>query len=573
MESHGRTNNGFIAVLGDLLVTGTIATFTGIGRVLWRYRLEAWLIVFTVANALLVNLYVTVGAWVLLLAIPPVRDGLSRSRAAGTIRRRWTRACTHSGMVGDLLPYGPIVQRVQPVRVGYRLDVRVASCVTAADLEAHVEELATSLRAITVRVESDTALKGKDRAAVTIVMKDPFLNAPPDPWPDLDSNEVSVWEPTIIGMNDDGAYLRRRIVGNHILVGGITGGGKSVFLRPLLATAALSKDPCALWLFDAKVMELAPWAKAAQEFVGRDGPLALEVLRYLVKVADERQQEIVEAGGDKLRRSAGLPVHAIVIDELAAFTELDEGKEIMKALRNLASRGRALGITLIGATQIPHSNLIDTTLRNQFSIRVGFRCADRHHAGTIFGQPDAAAAAAEISDLTPGVGYALDETGRYVRFRSVLIGRPDDEHPDRSDDVLTVVRRAHGARPEWRRPGLPERGLPGVTPEGGNNRGNAGDGNQDVAPRRVEPSAAEVFAAEVAAVLTDEGCSQAEVCRRLGRDKTDGRVRRALTALQADGRAVKVDGRWQRPDGRSATPHATDSTLASPSPILESEAA
>lgn len=489
-----------------------------------------------------------------LLAIPRTRQALHRYLEVSRLRRDWTRAVIDSGAhephtrsrrKADFL--GPRVIDVQDTRSGDLLEVKVGRGGDVGSLIAYQDRIARCLDTKHRHVQEIRVMPDKDRssrAKVLIVRRDPFANEPPVTWPPLHDglDNVSVWNPVTVGTCEDGRPLEVKLVGNHILVGGITGGGKSVFLRPLLATAALSKDPCALWLFDAKLVELAPWAPCAQEFVGRDGKRALEVLAGIQQIADHRQQEIVATGNDKIRRSDRLPVHVIVVDELANYAELPEGGKIMTALRDLASRGRALGIVVICATQVPHSDIIDTTLRNQFSTRIAFRCADRHHAGTILGQADVAAAAAEISDRLPGAGYALAETGRWTYFRSVFVGRPDDAEPGRTDDVRVVVEHATARRAD--------RVLAGLVTDQGDAPSLEGEIDQaaDQAPDDRVDQAARTSLGDVMAALVehlDEApLAGAELARRIGRRPDDRTVRRALAALQTDGRAVRTSDGW-----------------------------
>jgi hypothetical protein len=410
-----------------------------LARTFSDYRLEVALTTLGVILVFVIKdtpLGIPVGLLLLTGAYLARDRGLQILHASG-VRRGWRHATTDCGLHDT-------VRHIRPAAAGDRLDVRIARGRSVTGLEAKTEELAACLKVREVRVQRDR--QDASRATVTLVRHDPFTDMPPVPWPGLQpDSKPTVWDPVRVGTTEEGEPLTARLVGNQILVGGVTGGGKSVYLRALLGTAAL--DPAArLWLFDAKFVELAPWAPAAQMLVGPDGARAVQVLEHLRGIADQRQQEIVATGADKIRRSAGLPVHVIVIDELGEFATMPEGKEIMSLLRSVAARGRALGITVVAATQSPYADVIDSPLRTQFKTRVVFRCMDRGHASTIVGNSPVAQLAADIPDSLPGVGYALDESGLSVRFRSVLIARPDDDEPDRVDDVLEIVERASGLR-------------------------------------------------------------------------------------------------------------------------------
>jgi hypothetical protein len=463
------------------------------------------------------------------------RDRICWTLHAATVRRAWRHAVEDCGLKDRC-------GRVTPAPAGDRLVVRVARGASVTGLEKRADELAACMRVGELRVQRDRRDAG--RATVTLVRRDPFVDMPPVPWPGLDpAVPVSVWDPVRVGTTEDGEPLTQRIVGNQILVGGTTGAGKSYYVRALLATAALSRDPCHVWLLDAKRVEFSPWAPAAQEFVGADGPRAVEVLRGLHEIAKQRQYEIEAESAEKIRRSQGLPVHVIFVDELTEYASMPEGKEILLLLRSIASMGRALGISIIAATQSPYADVIDSALRSVFKTRVVFRCMDRGHASTIVGgNGPLAQLAADIPETLPGVGYAADESGSFSRFRSVVIARKDDDHPDRADDVLDVRERAVNARIDA---GLAELLLPVVAaPDprrgslGGNGRarGNAarrGNGQRGSKP----PGLIEA----VFGLLGAEPVTQSWVAVELGRKPSDGSVRRALAALEEQGRVVRLD--------------------------------
>jgi S-DNA-T family DNA segregation ATPase FtsK/SpoIIIE len=461
---------------------------------------------------------------------------------AAHVRRAWRRAAEDCGLEDKC-------RRVTRAPAGDRLAVRIARGADVATLEKRVDKLAACLHVRELRVQ-----RGKDasRAVVTLVRRDPFTEMPPVPWPGLDpAVPVSVWDAVRVGTTEEGEPLTQRIVGNQILVGGTTGGGKSYYVRALLATAALSKDPCHVWLLDAKRVEFSPWRPAAQEFVGADGPRALEVLRMLHGIALQRQYEIEAAGAEKIRRAQGLPVHVLFVDELTEYASTPEGSEILLLMRSIASMGRALGISIIAATQSPYADVIDSALRSVFKTRVVFRCMDRGHASTIVGgNGPLAQLAADIPESLPGVGYAADESGSFVRFRSVVIARPDDEHPDRADDVLTVVERAAGNRIDAVFGTGPGQAGPGQgdSPVGGGVRGPA-DGRARRRSRGPKRSGQRADAVEAACAALSEHLSTDPLSGRalaelLGRQPDDSTVKRALRRMAGDGRAVRTPDGW-----------------------------
>jgi hypothetical protein len=102
-----------------------------------------------------------------------------------------------------------------------------------------------------VREPSDGSL-----ATVALVRRDPFADAKALPWPKVGAAELSLWEDTPVGIDEQSESVAIRLVERNVLIGGEPGAGKSAALSTLIATAAL--DPKArIWLLDGKLVELA----------------------------------------------------------------------------------------------------------------------------------------------------------------------------------------------------------------------------------------------------------------------------------------------------------------------------
>jgi DNA segregation ATPase FtsK/SpoIIIE-like protein len=514
-------------------------------RNLWHWRQELAMLLIAVAFLTGLVILPTVHrlAIALIAATLAVKGRLHIARWTRSARakRAWRRAMNDLGLDDRC-------RRVRHIAAGQKLDVTVARGRSVAGLEARAPELAASLQVQEVRVQQDR--KNARKATVTLVRQDPFVDMPPVPWPGLNPDSTpSVWEPVRIGTNEDGNPQTLKLVGNQILIGGVTGSGKSMLMRAVEATAALDTT-ARLWLLDAKLIELTPWAGVAEALVSDNAEEALRVLRHLKDLTDKRQREILasENGWDKITRASGLPVHIIVVDELGEYATMPEGKEILSLLASIARRGRALGIVVVAATQSPYADVIPSELRTQFKTRIVFRCMDRGHASTIVGNTPTAALAAAIDPDLPGVGYSLDESGLFARFRTVLVTRPDpDEHPDWDDQVSEIVNRASGLRVDAGLAALQALPPVGETPTGSPS-GNGGQGSGN--GKRRKPSSGKPqgpspeMIARVREHLGEEPVRQSAVAERLGRHPGDGTVRRVLEHLERQGQARKTEEGW-----------------------------
>src|SRR5881394_322214 len=98
---------------------------------------------------------------------------------------------------------------------------------------------------------------------------------------------LSMFDPLFLGIDEFGQPVYLDMVFHNILAGGEPGGGKSGLLNTITAHAALSTD-CRLVLLDGKLVELGPWRDVADEFVGPDLDHAIDVLRRLQLVVNNR---------------------------------------------------------------------------------------------------------------------------------------------------------------------------------------------------------------------------------------------------------------------------------------------
>jgi DNA segregation ATPase FtsK/SpoIIIE, S-DNA-T family len=95
------------------------------------------------------------------------------------------------------------------------------------------------------------------------------------------------------------------------------------------------------------------------------------------------------------------------------------------------SRGRAVGIIVLAATQKPSGDVVPTALRDLFGFRWALRCSTPQASDTILGQGWASQGfnAATVDAAHRGVGYLLHEGGRPARLRAFYL----------ADAELTVI--------------------------------------------------------------------------------------------------------------------------------------
>lgn len=381
-----------------------------------------------------------------LLGVGPVRRLARRVLHEAMTRRCWHRAVRALGRAGTPAWRGGqvAIRKVHSRPAGDVLQVRVPVGGTVADLEKAAEALAVVLEIRQVRVRRDP--NNARHARVSLIRRDP-LATPAPPWPHVEADRLSLWQPIPVGVDEDGQPVTLTLPERNVLLGGEPGAGKSAALSLLVATAAL--DPTVhLHLLDGKLVELAGWAGCADSTAGVHVEDANLLLARLRADMDERYLALLANRSRKVAPDSGLPLHLVVVDELAHYLLNGERKEralFAELMRDLVARGRAAGIVVIAATQKPQHDVIPTALRDLFGFRWALRCSTPQASDTILGAGWASQGhtASDIDAAHRGVGLLLHEGGHPIRLRSHYL---DDHTLAAIADRAEAVRRNRAAQ-------------------------------------------------------------------------------------------------------------------------------
>jgi hypothetical protein len=284
------------------------------------------------------------------------------------------------------------------------------------------EPIAATIGAREVRVLRNPA--NASRAYVSLIFADP-LAGNVNPWP---IHAGTLWNPVALGVDEEGNPVSVGLPERNLLLGGEPGAGKSVALSLFIAAAAL--DPAVtLTLLDGKQVELAPWTRSAEHFVGPEMGEAIQVLKDLCVEMDRRYSVLLEAGLRKIERNGRFGLHVVAIDELAFYMRSgtkDERSQLSETLRDLISRGRAAGMIVVAATQKPSNDIVPTYVRDLFSFRMALRCTTPEASDTILGAGWAKEgySASTLDPTIRGVGWLLAEGAVPLKIRTHYL---DDE--------------------------------------------------------------------------------------------------------------------------------------------------
>ncbi len=253
------------------------------------------------------------------------------------IVRRWPE------LSEDMQLGGSHVHRAEADKTGFTFTVELRAGMIAADAVANLSRIESVLQtrpgAVRVLPDPDRA----NRAFVRVVNRDPLVA--PIPWPG--SSADSVTEPVTLGLFDNGEPVRLAIVGEHVLIGGATGRGKSGLLNAILAELSVRGD-AVVWGIDMKLgLELAPW-RAVLGRLATTADEARALLSAANRVLDARARLLADRKGRKWEPSPDEPVLVVAVDERAELSA-----DALALLERLARMGRAVGIVLVAVTQRP----------------------------------------------------------------------------------------------------------------------------------------------------------------------------------------------------------------------------
>ncbi len=191
----------------------------------------------------------------------------------------------------------------------------------------------------------------------------------------------------------------------HMLVGGSTGSGKSVFLFTMLASMLMShpyKEDLQLILSSSKLEDFIHFDGLPHLYSGSiisDATEATKVITDVIFKESERRGNLLAKARvaniieyNKTAEKKLSPI-VVVIDEFADLADQLETKKeqdaFYKPVQRIAATGRSRGIHLVICTQRPEAKLVPSTTKAQLNGRVALRVNDGRSSSMIIESPDA----------------------------------------------------------------------------------------------------------------------------------------------------------------------------------------
>lgn len=281
----------------------------------------------------------------------------------------------------------PRIMQRKTMPWGIRLWIKpTVGTAPAARWAAASDDLRAAWRAQRVSVD----MHGTSRIVIDVVYDDPLsvsIERPSDVVCDLEAIPIGV------ASNDRTVTINAR---QHMLVGGMTGSGKSGLLACYLM-GLVGRDDVALYLMDLKGTDLPLWRSRAER-LATNIDQARTMLSELVAMMGSRQTVMAGEGCRALAASPESRQVVVIIDEVQV---LAGDKAAFKSLISLVLQGRAAGITIVCATQRPSAEVLPTVVRDNLPQRLCLAMLDATSTNMVLG--DGQSVTAPAHDLPTGV--------------------------------------------------------------------------------------------------------------------------------------------------------------------------
>ena len=190
---------------------------------------------------------------------------------------------------------------------------------------------------------------------------------------------------------------------SHLLIGGRTGAGKSVWVNSMICSliSRYSPEEVRFVMIDPKVMELQGYNNIPHMLapVIHNVNDVIRALDWLVNEMKNRfqkfeEQNVINIGGFNKKIKNGeiagesLPIIVCIIDELADLMMINP-RRIEILLVRLAQLGKSAGIHLIVATNRPTPEVLSELMISNFSSRIAFKVTSPKESRLILNFPDA----------------------------------------------------------------------------------------------------------------------------------------------------------------------------------------
>lgn len=203
----------------------------------------------------------------------------------------------------------------------------------------------------------------------------------------------------------------------HLLLGGTTGSGKSMFLHSIINTILLSSKPIKLVLVDPKGLEFKRYVKN-KVLLSKIATNRQEISILLESLHNTMVQRFSKLGSLGVTNIAEMskdvfPYIVAIIDEVQDVLG-KTNKHNEELITKIAQKGRAAGIHLVLATQHPSKDIVSPSIKSNFPARVAFKTANSTYSRVLLDQ----GGAENLMGKGDGI-FKLNNT--FIRFKAPIV--------------------------------------------------------------------------------------------------------------------------------------------------------
>lgn len=223
----------------------------------------------------------------------------------------------------------------------------------------------------------------------------------------LESREFRCFDgelPFVVGRGIDGGNVIYDLVrAPHLLLGGVIGSGKSMFIHSIILSLLCrnSPDQVKFLMIDQGMCDFIRYEGIPHLVspAAMDWDESLAALKWAVAELEKRIRDFRTTGVTDLKSFNSLAAHSpseeggtqftpyprlvIIINELAAL-RLRDSREVGSAISYLIHRGQATGIHLIMSTQVPSVG-ITWEIHNTIRCRAAFEISNKEESELLLG--------------------------------------------------------------------------------------------------------------------------------------------------------------------------------------------
>ena len=263
------------------------------------------------------------------------------------------------------------------------------------------EKIASALELTTAQciVDPDPLHRNTSEVEITIHPGEPWnKDSVPAPLSKV-PHQTCIWDDVEFGEDVNGRSVKLSLPYKAMLLGGLPDMGKTTAGLNILIHAML--DPWVrLWTMDAKGVDFPGISPMCWKYVGNSQDDAIAALQELYRVGEAKMDRLRELGKTKLDRALQEQeiqselitplcfIDVLFVDEMRFYTAGEDKKksmQIVSLLSRIVEMFRACGIILVSATQRPHSEVVDTSLRDLIRIRGALATTTWQASNTILG--------------------------------------------------------------------------------------------------------------------------------------------------------------------------------------------